>query len=102
MKFQIGIIPLPIFVVLLGLVAGFVLTGKVPSDILMAIVLLPMGGFTCAELSKRLPLIGAAAIFATFIPSALATCANTKLGQRVHLPLPFHCLDHRRQHPRYG
>jgi CCS family citrate carrier protein len=75
MNFQIGIIPLPIFVVLLGLIAGFVLTGKVPSDILMAIVLLAMGGFTCAELGKRLPLIrniGAAAIFATFIPSALA------------------------------
>src|SRR5262245_49901335 len=70
--FKIGIIPLPVYVVLLGLIAGFVLTGKVPSDILMAIVLLSMGGFTCAELGKRLPLvrnIGAAAIFATFIPS---------------------------------
>ena len=75
MNLRIGIIPLPVFVVLLGLIAGFVLTGKVPSDILMAIVLLAMGGFTCAELGKRLPIvrnIGAAAIFATFIPSALA------------------------------
>jgi len=75
MNQRIGIIPLPIFVVLLGLIAGFVMTGKVPSDILMAIVLLAMGGFTCAELGKRLPIvrnIGAAAIFATFIPSALA------------------------------
>jgi Na+/citrate or Na+/malate symporter len=72
---RIGIIPLPIFVVLLGLITGFALTGKVASDILMAIVLLAMGGFTCAELGKRLPIvrnIGAAAIFATFIPSALA------------------------------
>jgi CCS family citrate carrier protein len=75
MNLRIGIIPLPIYVVLLGLITGFVLTGKVPSDILMAIVLLAMGGFTCAELGKRLPIvrnIGAAAIFATFIPSALA------------------------------
>ena len=75
MNLRIGIIPLPIFVVLFGLIAGFVMTGKVPSDILMAIVLLAMGGFTCAELGKRLPIvrnIGAAAIFATFIPSALA------------------------------
>jgi CCS family citrate carrier protein len=34
-----------------------------------------MGGFACAEVGKRLPIvrnIGAAAIFATFIPSALA------------------------------
>ena len=41
----------------------------------MAIVLLSMGGFTCAELGKRIPVIrniGAAAIFATFIPSFLA------------------------------
>ena len=40
----------------------------------MAIVLLAMGGFTCAEIGKRLPIIrniGAAAIFATFIPSCL-------------------------------
>jgi CCS family citrate carrier protein len=46
----------------------------VPSDIQMAIVLLSVGGFTCAELGKRIPIIrniGAAAIFATFIPSAL-------------------------------
>ena len=78
MNLRIGIIMLPASVVLLGLIAGFVLTGKVPSDILMAIVLLAMGGFTCAELGKRLQIvrnIGAAAIFATFIPSALAsTC----------------------------
>src|SRR5471032_3556819 len=73
--YKIGIIPLPVFVVLLAVISGFALTGKVPSDILMAIVLLSMGGFTCAELGKRIPIIrniGAAAIFATFIPSYLA------------------------------
>ena len=73
--YKIGIVPLPIFVVLLAVIAGFDLTGSVPSDILMAIVLLSMGGFTCAELGKRIPIIrniGAAAIFATFIPSFLA------------------------------
>jgi CCS family citrate carrier protein len=73
--FKIGIIPLPIFIVLLAVIAGFAATGTVPSDILMAIVLLSMGGFTCAELGKRIPIIrniGAAAIFATFIPSFLA------------------------------
>lgn len=73
--FKIGIVPLPVFVILLAVIAGFAATGKVPSDILMAIVLLSMGGFTCAELGKRIPIIrniGAAAIFATFIPSFLA------------------------------
>jgi malate:Na+ symporter len=75
MDFKIGIVPIPVFVLLLALITGFTLTGKVPSDILMAIVLLAMGGFTCAEIGKRLPVlrnIGAAAILATFIPSALA------------------------------
>jgi malate:Na+ symporter len=73
--YKIGIIPLPIFLILFAVIAGFALTGKVPSDILMSIVLLSMGGFTCAELGKRIPIIrniGAAAIFATFIPSYLA------------------------------
>ena len=73
--FRIGIVPLPVFVILLAVIALYALTGSVPSDILMAIVLLSMGGFTCAELGKRIPVIrniGAAAIFATFIPSFLA------------------------------
>ena len=40
----------------------------------MAVAVLAVGGFTCAEVGKRLPLIrqiGGAAIFATFTPSAL-------------------------------
>ena len=72
---RIGIIPLPIYLMLLGLIAGFVLTGKVPGEISVVIALLTVGGFTCAELGKRLPVfrnIGAAAIFATFVPSFLA------------------------------
>jgi malate:Na+ symporter len=84
--YKIGIIPLPVFVILFAVIAGFALTGKVPSDILMAIVLLSMGGFTCAELGKRIPIIrniGAAAIFATFIPSYLA----------FHQMLPASILD---------
>ena len=73
--YKIGIIPLPVFVILIAVIGGFAATGTVPSDILMAIVLLSMGGFACAELGKRIPIIrniGAAAIFATFIPSFLA------------------------------
>ena len=75
MEFRIGIIPLPIYLLLLALIAGFVVTGKIPGEISAAIALLAVGGFTCSELGKRIPLlrnVGAAAIFATFIPSCLA------------------------------
>ncbi|WP_027801995.1 2-hydroxycarboxylate transporter family protein [Paraburkholderia dilworthii] len=74
MEYRIGIIPLPVYVILLALIAGFAITGKVPGEISMAIAVLAFFGFTCAEIGKRLPIvrnIGAAAIFATFIPSAL-------------------------------
>ncbi|HEX7759147.1 MAG TPA: 2-hydroxycarboxylate transporter family protein [Caulobacteraceae bacterium] len=72
--FKIGIVPAPVFVLILGLIGAFVAQGKVPADILMNIALLAVGGFACAELGKRIPFInqiGAAAIFATFIPSYL-------------------------------
>jgi CCS family citrate carrier protein len=72
---RIGIVPLPVYLLLVVLIAGFVMTGKVPSDICVSIAILTVGGFTCAEVGKRLPYfrnIGAAAIFATFIPSYLA------------------------------
>ena len=71
---RIGIIPIPIFVLLIILVATLVQTGEVRSDGPTMIAVLVLGGFTCAELGKRLPVlrsIGAGAIFATFIPSAL-------------------------------
>jgi CCS family citrate carrier protein len=75
MDIRVGIVPLPVYALLLALIAGFVATGKVPSDISVSIAILTVGGFSCAELGKRLPFfrnIGAAAIFATFIPSYLA------------------------------
>ena len=87
--FKIGIVPLPVFVILFAVIALYALTGSVPSDILMAIVLLSMGGFACAELGKRIPIIrniGAAAIFATFIPSFLTyhhLLPNSILGSVV-------------------
>jgi len=74
MEFRIGIIPLPVFIVMGALIAGFVATGKISSEISMAIVVFSFFGFLCAEIGKRIPIIrniGAAAIFATFIPSAL-------------------------------
>ena len=74
MEFRIGIIPLPVYFIIAALIAGFVATGKISAEISMAIVVFSFFGFTCAEIGKRIPIIkniGAAAIFATFIPSAL-------------------------------
>ena len=72
---RIGIVPLPIYVILVALLAGFTYTGDIKGEVSMMIAVLVIGGFTCAEIGKRMPVlrnIGAAAIFATFIPSALA------------------------------
>lgn len=74
MERRIGVVPLPVYLIAAGVIAYFVLQGKLPTEINVAIAVLTIGGFTCAELGKRLPLIrqiGGAAIFATFIPSAL-------------------------------
>ena len=74
MEIRIGILPLPIYVIAGALIAGFVASGKLPGEISLAIVMFAFFGFTFAEIGKRLPIlrsIGAAAIFATFIPSAL-------------------------------
>jgi malate:Na+ symporter len=74
MEFRIGVIPLPVYVITLAVIAYFVAGGKLPTEINMAVAVLAVGGFTCAEVGKRLPVvrqIGGAAIFATFIPSAL-------------------------------
>src|SRR5499433_3683693 len=71
---RIGIIPVPIYVLLVGLLAGFTYTGDIKGEISTMIAVLVIGGFTCAEIGKRMPVlrnIGAAAIFATFVPSAL-------------------------------
>ena len=74
MEIRIGIIPLPVYLVAGALIAGLVGTGKLPNEISVAIVMFAFFGFTLAEIGKRIPIIrniGAAAIFATFIPSAL-------------------------------
>src|SRR5258708_7117733 len=80
MERRVGIIPLPVYLLLLGLLVAFVLLKKVtdektPEEISMVLAIMVVGGFTCAEIGKRIPIIrniGGAAIFATFIPSCLA------------------------------
>ena len=71
---QIGIIPLPVYLILVGLLWVLTAEGEIKADAPTMIAVLVLGGFTCAEIGKRLPVlrqIGAGAIFATFIPSAL-------------------------------
>src|ERR1700720_798620 len=74
MDLKIGIISLPIYLILVALLTVLTMEGEIRSDAPTMIAVLVLGGFTCAEIGKRLPVlhhIGAGAIFATFIPSAL-------------------------------
>lgn len=73
-SWKIGIIPLPLFLLAGALIAIDCLGGKLPSDIVVMVATLAFFGFACGEFGKRLPIVGkfgAAAICATFIPSAL-------------------------------
>ena len=72
----IGAIPWPVFVLLAILVAGIYRWGNTDDlgNVSVMIAILGLGGYACAELGKRIPgfrSLGAAAIFATFIPSYL-------------------------------
>jgi len=74
MDLRLGVVPLPLALVIAALIAAFAALGQVPSDLLMAIAALSLGGFACAEIGGRIPLLGSlgfAAIFATFLPSWL-------------------------------
>ena len=71
---RVGVVPVPVFVLLVLVIAGFVAVGKAPSDLPFSIAVLAVGGFACAEIGKRLPWVsqmGAGAILATFLPSYL-------------------------------
>ena len=70
----VGIIPLPIYVLLLCVVGGIMSSGPVPTEMAMVFSIMLIGSFTLAEIGNRLPYlrnIGSAALFVTFIPSAL-------------------------------
>jgi CCS family citrate carrier protein len=71
---RIGIIPLPLFPLILVLMGGFVWLGKLPPDLTMMIPLIALGAYVCAEIGNNIPIlrnIGGAAIIATFLPSYL-------------------------------
>src|SRR3954452_9771942 len=68
----IGIIPLPVYVLLVAVVAGILWSGPIPTEMAMVLSIMLVGSFTLAEIGNRLPYvrnIGAAALFVTFIPS---------------------------------
>jgi len=74
MGIYVGIIPLPVYGLLVAVVAGILLSGPVPTEMAMVLAIMLVGSFTLAEIGNRLPYvrnIGAAALFVTFIPSAL-------------------------------
>jgi malate:Na+ symporter len=73
-QLRVGVVPLPVYVICVAAIGCFCAQGKLSAEISVAVAVLAIGGFTCAEIGKRLPLlgqIGGAAICATFIPSVL-------------------------------
>ncbi|WP_156876936.1 2-hydroxycarboxylate transporter family protein [Paludibacterium yongneupense] len=73
-NYKIGIIPLPLFILAGILIAIDCKNGKLPSDIVVMVATFAFFGFACGEIGKRIPFLGkmgAPAICATFIPSAL-------------------------------
>lgn len=74
MELRIGVIPLPVFAIVLLAVGYFLSKGSLPGEVSMMIAFLAVCGFACGELGKHLPVLrhlGAAAILATFVPSLL-------------------------------
>lgn len=71
---RIGIVPLPLYPVIFGLIGCLDWLGKLPADLTTMIPLIALGAYTAAEIGKRLPVlrrIGGPAIFAVFLPSYL-------------------------------
>ena len=74
MERRIGIIPLPVYALLLALIAAFSLMGKISGEVTVMIAILVAGGFTCAEIGKRVPIlnmIGGSSLVTIFLPSFL-------------------------------
>jgi len=74
MEIRVGVVPLPVFVILVAVIGYFISKGSLPGEVSMMLAVLAVCGFACGELGRSIPVIrhlGAAAIFATFIPSLL-------------------------------
>jgi Na+/citrate or Na+/malate symporter len=74
LSYRVGILPLPVFLPLLGAVAILTLTHTLSNDVSVMIATLAVGGFLCAWLGGLIPFLrrlGAPAITAAFLPSYL-------------------------------
>lgn len=74
METRVGIIPLPVYVLLLALIAAFAVRGKISGEVTVMIAVLVAGGFTCAEIGRRIPLlraVGGSSLVTIFLPSFL-------------------------------
>lgn len=74
MDWRIGAVPVPVAVVLAGVLWYFVSHGAVAADLPMMIGFTMLLSFICAEIGHRIPglrTVGGAVIVATFLPSAL-------------------------------
>ena len=72
MDVRVGIIPIPIYLGLLIVVAYFVHAGRLPTDVCMMSAVIAVGAFGCAAVGERIPLlrrIGGAAILCMVLPS---------------------------------
>lgn len=103
-NYKVGVIPLPFFIIAGILIFAEVLvSGQLPSDIVVMIVTCAFFGFLCGEIGKRLPIVGkmgAAAICATFIPSVMVYYgllpqgiveATTKFYKDTHILYLYIC-----------
>ncbi|MDB6169393.1 MAG: malate permease [Verrucomicrobia bacterium] len=74
MELKIGIIPVPIYFLLLAVVSYLAATGKLTIDISSTIAVVALGAYALAELGDRIPFIkriGGAAILCAVLPSFL-------------------------------
>ena len=75
MDTDVGIVPLPIYVLLVAVLIVFSVLGKFKSDIATVIGIMTAFAFALGEIGKRMPIvknIGGAAVIVTFVPSYLA------------------------------
>ena len=74
MEARVGIIPLPVYLLLLALVVAFAIRGKISGEVTVMIAVLVVGGFTCAEIGRRIPwlrAVGGSSLVTIFLPSFL-------------------------------
>ena len=74
MEARVGIIPLPVYVLLLALIAAFAVRGKISGEVTVMIAVIVAGGFTCAEIGRRIPVlraVGGSSLVTIFLPSFL-------------------------------